>query len=94
LASTSALLALSAAFLWAADALQKPDPLSRPSTGPGVAHLTVKRKLAGEAAIANFDGFYGETLDIGSGLGLAGEFGLHKSLAFTGHIETDNVELL
>jgi len=70
------------------------DPLPGRSTGPGVARLTVNGKPAGEAAIANFGGFYGETLDIGSDLGSPVSSAYTSPFAFTGHIETVTLELL
>jgi len=72
--------------------LQK-DPLPNRSVGPGVARLTVNGKPAGEAAIANFGGFYGETLDIGSDLGSPVSPAYDSPFAFTGHIETVTLEL-
>ena len=72
--------------------LQK-DPLPGRSMGPGVARLTVNGKPAGEAAIANFGGFYSETLDIGSDLGSPVSQEYASPFAFTGHIETVTLEL-
>jgi len=69
------------------------DPLPGRSSGPGVARLTVNGKPAGEAAIANFVGIYGETLDIGSDLGSPVSPEYTSPFAFTGHIETVTLEL-
>jgi arylsulfatase A-like enzyme len=63
--------------------------------GPGVAHLSINGKAAGEQKIASFggNGFYYETLDVGSDLGTPVSPDYASPFAFTGKIESVKVEL-
>jgi arylsulfatase len=72
--------------------LQK-DPMPGRSIGPGVARLSINGKPAGEAAIANFGGYFGETLDVGSDLGSPVSPSYASPFAFTGKIESVRVDL-
>jgi arylsulfatase len=61
--------------------------------GPAVASLSINGKPAGETRIANFGGYYRETLDIGKDLGTAVSASYASPFVFTGHIQTVRVDV-
>jgi hypothetical protein len=61
--------------------------------GPGKATLSVNGKTVGEAPIANFGGYYFETLDVGSDLGTPVSTAYKSPFQFTGQIDTVKLEL-
>jgi arylsulfatase A-like enzyme len=63
------------------------------TAGPGVAHLSINGKPAGEAKIINFGGFYRETLDVGCDLGTAVSSDYVSPFRFTGKIDLVNIDV-
>jgi hypothetical protein len=63
------------------------------SVGPGVARLSINGKAAGETPVANFGGYYYETLDIGSDLGTPVSESYASPFAFNGKIDTVKVDI-
>jgi arylsulfatase A-like enzyme len=63
------------------------------SSSPGVAHLSINGKPAGETLVANFGGYYYETFDIGSDLGTPVSSNYASPFAFNGKIDTVKVDV-
>ena len=78
----------------------KPDrPIGQETTplwamsGPAIASLSINGKPAGEGRIANFGGYYRETLDVGKDLGTPVSAHYASPFAFTGLIHTVRVDV-